>query len=270
MKRLLLLLGFGGASLLLAPAAQAQRTDSTGVKPQLNTAPPGSAPRPAQPVYTPQPTVPAPPPVEAPLPSNQQYDPNRPSGLDFPNRPGVAAPPPPVRKYFIYSNFGLGYSSSYGYGVFNASIAPAVGYQVTDRFAFGPGFSYIYSNYSFPNSLRQFGYPSSLGLNSFGLKAFAQYRVIDQFFIHAEYEVTNAQALAERPIGPQQVELIKVKQTYYTPLAGVGYRQQLGERVAADILLLYNFNNGIDNYGNRTSPYGQPEIRFNFLYRFGR
>ncbi|SNC63515.1 hypothetical protein SAMN06265337_0892 [Hymenobacter gelipurpurascens] len=272
MKRLLLVLSLGGAGLWLAPTAHAQRTDSTGVKPQLNTAPPGAVPRPApqQPVNSPQPTVPVPQPIEAPLPSGSQYDPNRPSGLDLPNRPGVAAPPPPLRKYFLYSNFGLGYSSVNESGLFNASIGPALGYQVNERFAFGPGFSYVFNNYSFPDYFRQAGYPSNLSLHSFGLKAFAQYRVVSQFFVHAEYEVTRAQAYGIRDnINTQQVEIFKVNRTYQTPLAGVGYRQDLGERVAADILVLYNFNDGIDAYGNRTSPYSQPVIRFNFLYRLG-
>jgi hypothetical protein len=272
MKRILLVIGLGGAGFWLTPAAQAQVRDSTRVKPQLNTAPPGAAPRPAQqpPATTPAPVVPAPAPVEAPLPSGNQYDPNRPSGLSFPDRPGVAAPPPPLRKYLVYSNFGLGYSSVNGAGLFNASIGPALGYQVNDRFAFGPGISYVFNNYSFPDYARQSGYPKNLSLHSFGVKAFAQYRVISQFFIHAEYEVTRAQAYAIRDINAQQLEIFKVNRTYYTPLAGIGYRQDLGERVAADILLLYNFNDGVDAYGNATSPYSQPVIRFNFLYRFGR
>ncbi|WP_052695508.1 hypothetical protein [Hymenobacter sp. AT01-02] len=276
MKRLLFLLALGGAGLRWAPASKAQGTDTTRtVKPQLNTAPPGStvpasAPRPAAtptpaPVYTPAPA----PSVPAPQP-NQGYDPNRPSGLDLPDRPGVAAPPPPLRKWFVYSNFGLGYSSISGAGLFNASIGPAIGYQVTDRFAIGPGLSYIYNHYSFPDDIRQYGYPSSLSLHSLGIKAFAQYRVIDQFLVHLEYEVTNAQAYAERVISAQQVEIIKVNRTYQTPLAGIGYRQELGERIAADILLLYNFNDGVDRYGNSLSPYSQPVIRFNFLYRLGR
>lgn len=92
-KHLLFLAVLSGVSLGLAPALRAQTTDTTRtVKPQLNTAPPGAAPAPRQPapVYQPTPAYPATPDPNVPA-SRQPYDPTRPSGMDLPQRPGVAA-----------------------------------------------------------------------------------------------------------------------------------------------------------------------------------
>ncbi|NVO84252.1 hypothetical protein [Hymenobacter terrestris] len=275
MKRLLFSLLLGGTGLVLVPtAARAQTTTPTDtvrtVKPQLNTTPPGSAParRRREPATAPNEPLPVPtaPPVYQPDPnvpaSRAPYDPNRPSGMDLPQRAGVAPPPPPLRKYFLYTNFGLGYSSYAGDGQFNASIAPAIGYRVTEKFAIGPGISYSYINVSYSPFNQQFGYPEKIRYNNLGLKAFAQYMVYKQFFVHAEYEVTRLRGEATFAQG----SMITSNTTATTPLGGAGYRSQFGERFAADIVVLYNFNDGIDNQGNRKSPYGQPEIRFNFLF----
>ncbi|MET4104908.1 hypothetical protein [Hymenobacter sp. UYP22] len=255
MKRLFFLMLMSGAGLVgLAPTVSAQTTDTTRtVKPQLNTAPPGTAPtpRPQQPVYqpAPAPTVPTAPDPNVPA-SNMPYDPNRPSGLSLPERPGVAAPPPPLRKYFLYTNFGLGFSSYGGYSQFSGSIAPAIGYRFTEKFAAGPGISYAYNSYS----ARGF---QSIKTNSLGLKAFAQYIVYKQFFLHAEYEVTKAEVLFQ---DPSTGYLYPGKLTVRTPLAGAGYRNRFSDRAAADIVVLYNFNDGINDI------YGQPVIRFSFLF----
>ncbi|MCA8830116.1 hypothetical protein [Hymenobacter pini] len=253
MKRLFFLMLIGGASLVgLAPTVSAQTTDTTRtVKPQLNTAPPGAAPapRPQQPVYQPAPVAPTTPDPNVPA-SNMPYDPNKPSGMDLPQRPGVAAPPPPLRRWFLYSNFGLGFSSIYGFSQFSASAAPAIGYRFTERFAAGPGISYAYNSYS----ARGF---DGIKTNSVGVKGFAQFIVYQQFFLHAEYEVTKAEVLFQDPASGQ---LFKGKLNVNTPLAGVGYRTRFSDRAAADITVLYNFNDGINDI------YGQPVIRFSFLF----
>jgi hypothetical protein len=261
-----------GAGLLAAPTAFAQRTDTTSTaKPQLNTAPPGTAPRPAPTPTTPAPRqqeqqvpVPAPPPANEPIPSRPST--SSPSGLELPQRPGVAAPPPPLRKYFLYTNFGLGYTSYYGDGQFNASIAPALGIRLTEKFSVGPGISYSYTNIQYSDYNQQvFNYPSKVISNNFGLKAFAQYMVYKQFFLHAEYEVTRT--TAKFGLQGQGYEITR---TLKTPLAGAGYRNSFSDRIAADIVVLYNFNDGVNNDGSSTSPYGQPEIRLNLLVNLGK
>jgi hypothetical protein len=56
----------------------------------------------------------------------------------------------------------------------------------------------------------------------------------------------------------------KVTRSVQTPLLGAGYRSQISNRAAADIVLLYNFQ---DDYN---SIYPNPVIRFNFLFNIGR
>ncbi|MDB5236688.1 MAG: hypothetical protein JWR44_3681 [Hymenobacter sp.] len=262
MKRHLLpLLLLAGVAALPAHRALAQD------KPVLNTAPPGPPVTPRAPEPTPAP-VPAAEPVPA-QPSAPGYPTaqptqDAPSGLDFPNRKatkaGGAEDKPPTKK-FLYTNFGLGFNSYNGISQFNVSAAPAVGFRITDKFAIGPGISYAYSSFSVPDGyiLNQAG-ENSISTSSLGLKAFAQYIVYKEFFVHAEYEVTNAQLLADDGYGGVQ----KINKTVTSPLAGVGYRQYLGDKAAIDIVGLYNFDNTI------YSLYPGLVMRFSFLFNFGR
>lgn len=269
MKRILLPWALAGATFLLAPAAAFAQTDSTArpapAKPQLNTAPP-AAPVPATPPPTqqreyearPAVPVPAPPPVEEPLPTQNNPNPNSPSGLEFPEGSRASEQPKPLRRYFLYANFGLGYNGSSAYGSqFSASIAPAIGYRINKRLAVGPGLSYAFNNYTVPDRFRPAGTPSSYQTNNIGVKAFTQFIFYKDFFLHGEYEVTRAEVLFQ----DQNTGVISTgKLTVNTPLAGIGYRSRFSDRAAADIVVLYNFNDGIDDI------YGQPVIRFSFLF----
>jgi hypothetical protein len=258
MKRIFFALTLAGASLALAPTtARAQ-----DVKPELNTAPPGTAPRPAQPA--PRPAVPVPAPTDEPLPApTVKPTPNSPSGLEFPKGTSSAEQPKPVYKYFLYGNVNLGYTSENTIigtvGQFNAGIGPSIGYRITDKLAAGPGINYTYNLYSFEGG-------PNLKRNTLGLKVFAQYIVYKQFFLHAEYEATKAESFNIIITSPRTYALELLNRNYRTPLAGIGYRSELSDRFAADIVVLYNFNNGYSSDGSPLSPYGQPVIRFNLLY----
>ena len=266
MKRLLLPLLLSAAALLPGRALAQQ-------KPALNTAPPGTTPPPVQrlpaadtanvaptiPVYTPAPAgQPAPTPAALPQPSQ-----GSPSGFELPGREqarqAAQQHADQYTKLFIYSGIGLGYSSFYGYSNFNFGISPALGYRINDRLSVGPGITYTYNHYGQDNGY--YGGPSSsINTSSYGVKVFGQLMVIDNFFIHAEYESTNAQFVT---VDQNNVYTGTVRRTVQTPLAGVGYRSQFSNRAAADIVLLYNFK---DNYN---SIYPNPVIRFNFLFNIG-
>lgn len=262
MKRYLLLTALGSLALLAPSRAQAQE------KPVLNTAP--SVPTPA-PVLTPVPAVvPSAPldtvrrrpaaaqPTEAlPTPSY-----NSPSGFDLPERErkrqALQQHAEMYSKYFVYTGLGLGYTSYYGISQFSFSMSPAIGYRVTERFAIGPGISYAYNNYGYDTSINT---TQHISASSFGVKVFAQYIVYKQFFAHAEYESTRAEFPTYYSNGAPTGEKASVQ--VQTPLLGVGYRSQISNRAAADILLLYNFK---DDY---TSIYPNPVVRFNFLFNIG-
>ncbi|WP_400190994.1 hypothetical protein [Hymenobacter sp. B81] len=299
MKRFLLAALAGPALLLAVPAALAQRTDSTYVKPQLNTAPPGPPARPPQPTrpapttapVTPAPTTPAAPPsggidddgrpAQA-LPGQPSRPATPPAprtgtGIDDDGRPaerlpstgqvpGAQSAERPPSKYFIYGNLSLGLSSNSVGGVqYNLGGAPALGYRLNKRVAVGPGLVYSYTGYTVPASNSGTGARQNISANNIGLKVFGQVIVIDQFFLHAEYEVTRAQIIREVLTGPNTIAVLRSNATVRTPLLGAGYRQSLGDRAAADIALLYNFNDGLE-----ANIYGQPVIRFSFLFDIGK
>jgi len=263
MKRHLLpLLLLVGVAALPARHAQAQE------KPVLNTAPPGPPPA------TPRTTEPAPataPAPTTPATTTEEFPtakptPDSPSGLSFPNRndtkAGGAESRPPTKK-FLYTNFGLGLSSSGELTQFNISAAPAIGFRITDKFAVGPGISYAYSSFSLPDNSRfvlTADGGKSISTNSVGFKAFAQYIVYKEFFVHAEYEVTNAQVITQ----DSSLYFTKSSRTITTPLAGVGYRQQIGDKAAVDIVGLYNFGSTFN------SLYPPLVLRFSFLFNFGK
>ena len=165
----------------------------------------------------------------------------------------------------MYTNFGLGFASTDKLNQFNASISPAVGFRISNKFAVGPGISYAYSSYSLSNQARSAGYSlnrqgdKSISSSSVGLKGFAQYIVYKEFFIHAEYEVTNAQLIGNDING-----YYKYNRTVTTPLAGIGYRSYLGQDAAIDIVGLYNFDTTL------YSLYPPLVIRFSFLFNFGK
>ncbi|MFD2720187.1 hypothetical protein ACFST9_15795 [Hymenobacter monticola] len=246
------------------PAHKAQAQD----KPVLNSAPPGPPPAPPRPVEpTPAPApVPATQPVPEPATTAPMPQPSAdsPSGLELPDREkerkAAQEKAEMNTRLFVYSGFGLGYSSYGGQSQFDFSISPALGYRLNDRIAVGPGLSYAYSNYGFSNSAGQ--NVANISTKSIGVKVFGQIKVINQFLVHAEFENTRAQLLEVDQQG--YVTGRVVTRTVQTPLAGLGYRQQFSTRAAADILLLYNFQ---DDY-NRI--YSNPVIRFNFLFNIGR
>lgn len=271
MKRLLFPSLLGAVALLAPGRSLAQN------KPVLNTAPivipapaPVVTPVPPTPVTTPAttpetPVTPTPATLPDTTPSTNLPTPDTysPSGLELPDRElkrkALQQHADQYTKTFVYSGIGLGYSSFYGLSNFNFSISPAIGYRVSDRFSIGPGISYAYNYYGADNGN---GTSTSFNTSSFGVKGFAQFMVYNQFFLHAEYEVTRAEFLAVDNYG--NITGGKVSRSIQTPLLGVGYRSQISNRAAADIVLLYNFQ---DNYN---SIYPNPVIRFNFLFNIGR
>jgi hypothetical protein len=266
MKRLFFPLLLGAVALLAPGRSLAQE------KPVLNSAP-VVAPTPTPVVPAPTPVSPVTPaetpvaPAQAPAATpDPAYDPmpsqSSPSGLELPGREqarkAAQQHAEQFTKLFVYSGIGLGYSSLYGYSNFNFSISPAIGYRINDRLSVGPGISYAYNYYGTDDG---YGHKSSINTSNFGVKAFAQFMVYKQFFLHGEYEVTKAQLLT---VDQNGYYAGTVSRSIQTPLLGVGYRSQISNRAAADIVVLYNFQ---DDYN---SIYPNPVIRFNFLFNIGR
>ncbi|AWM32375.1 hypothetical protein [Hymenobacter nivis] len=258
--------------------AHAQERPVLGAPPVVLPAPTAPAPAPARPVdaaptapeipvYTAPGTRPTQPAVQPQTQPPVIIEPSNssPSGLELPGREqarkAAQQHAEQYTRFFIYSGFGLGYSSFSGISQFSGSLSPALGIRLTDRISVGPGISYAYNNYGFGNYYGG-GPTTHISTNNIGVKVFGQVRVIDQFFVHAEYETTRAQLLEQDQNG--NLTGRTVSRTVQTPLAGVGYRSQISNRAAADIVILYNFQDGYN------SIYSNPVIRFNFLFNIGK
>ena len=116
--------------------------------------------------------------------------------------------------------------------------SPILGYMFTDKISAGIGITYLY----YQNNT--FNYKSSI----YGGRLFGRYFVIDQLFLHAEYEVLNLQVYND------------VKKAYsreFAPglLLGAGYSQLVGGTVRLNLMVLWDVIE--DDY----YPYTNPIIR---------
>lgn len=159
-------------------------------------------------------------------------------------RPGEEEPQALLDRMFWGGSFGL------QFGTFtNISLLPVLGYRATETFWLGVGGVYHYRSFR------------GNRMHNYGGRAFAQQQVFNNFLIHGEYE----QVSVEYPVYNSGTGMYDFSRRYIgIPMAGLGYRQRIGERGAADILLLYNFND------SNASPYSNPIIRAGFSFPFRR
>lgn len=157
-------------------------------------------------------------------------------------RPGEEPPKALIDRMFWGGSFGL------QFGTFtNISLLPVVGYRATETFWLGIGGVYHYQSFRGER------------MHNYGGRVFAQQQIFENFLIHGEFE----QLSVELPLMNYNTGVYEFSRRFIgIPMAGLGYRQRIGERGAADILLLYNFN---DSYA---SPYSNPVIRAGFSFPF--
>jgi hypothetical protein len=124
----------------------------------------------------------------------------------------------------------------------SVNVSPIVGYRITNRLSAGIGGTYQYHND------RSFGQSFTTSIYGGGL--FARFRVVDQVFLHAEYERLSLESFR---FGGE-VERARFWEDNY--FLGVGYRLRLGERVFFNIIVLYNFNQDSQAY------FQNPILRF--------
>lgn len=122
-------------------------------------------------------------------------------------------------------------------------IRPLIGYKITDSWAVGITATYIYYKDSY------YDYKT----NIYGGSIFTRYyvEIIDNVFLHGEYEVLNYDA----PYLDMSGHIYYKRITANNVLIGGGYSFPLGENSSVDLLLLYNLNE------NEQSLYSNPIIR---------
>lgn len=147
---------------------------------------------------------------------------------------GNTLPPYSLSDHLVYGgNLGLSFGN-----ITNISVSPLVGYKVTDKFIPGVGFTYNYLKFNYP------GY-SEESINIYGGSIWARYYVLDNIFLHGEYEALNG----------EWDPYFRPGYRYYlnSLLVGGGYRESFGN-LSSYILVLYNVTY------NEDSPYPSPLI----------
>lgn len=141
-------------------------------------------------------------------------------------------------RIFTGGNMGL------QFGTFTfIDISPLIGYRITDRFSSGIGITYRYMRQAYQTRV----YQNSIT----GGRIFARYSVLNNLFLHNEYEILKSNWYLNQ-------RLFSVKSL----LTGVGYSQPIGERSAFTIMGLWNI------YYKPIAIYNNPIIRVGFNVGF--
>lgn len=116
-------------------------------------------------------------------------------------------------------------------------VSPLIGYRITDDLVAGIGVTYMYFRQRYNTQV----YQTSL----YGGRVFANYAILENVFLHGEYEVLNYDYY-------DFLSQENSRAWFGTPLLGGGYRQPISDRAAFMIFALYALNSD-----NPRSPYYQ-------------
>ncbi|CAN5232076.1 hypothetical protein BH09BAC5_BH09BAC5_16260 [soil metagenome] len=130
-------------------------------------------------------------------------------------------------------NMGLNFGN-----VTSISISPMIGYKVTERFIPGIGATYNYLKFHYQ------GYQSE-AIHIYGGSIWARYYILDNIFLHGEYEALNG----------EWDPYFRPNYRYYlnSVFLGGGYRQSMGN-LSTYVLVLYNVTY------SQNSPYPSPLV----------
>jgi hypothetical protein len=132
---------------------------------------------------------------------------------------------------------GLGFGSVQDF----FSVSPVIGYRLTAKLLAGTGVTYRYTNYKVVRP--------SIKLNDYGINPFLRFTVYRNIFIQTEFEHLNY----EYPVTLSET----TRRTFESFLAGGGFIQPLGNRLAFYLMALYNFSY---QESIQYSPYDSPIV----------
>jgi hypothetical protein len=167
---------------------------------------------------------------------------------------------------FDWSRIVVGGTLGFGMGdnTLAFSVAPVIGYRITDKLAAGIGFGYQYYkqkdffqivDYN-TNNIYYRDYKASM----MSASVWARYLIFDKLFVHAEYE-HNFFSFNDYQFNYNtgQIDASKLRINVPSVLLGVGYRQPISENASVYIMGFY------DVLQKEYSPYKgsiQPRIGF--------
>jgi hypothetical protein len=154
---------------------------------------------------------------------------------------------PLKERITIGGGLGLGFGSDQDF----ISVAPMIGYRVTERFLAGSGFTYRYTKFKF--------FDPAIKLTDYGVNPFLRYTIFNNVFVQTEFEHLNF----EYPTSPEE----SVRKTFNSFMAGGGFLQPMGDRASFFLMALYNFSYKEPGPNDFYSPYYSPLVLragFNF------
>ena len=160
---------------------------------------------------------------------------------------GVSRHPEPKSSFAERLFYGGDLSLNFG-DVTYIYLAPTIGYKITPKFGVGLGPSYSYLN---DKRIKNYHYETS----TYGGRAFAQYRIIEQALLYSEYELVNAEV-------PNALQTKLIRANIISLLAGGGYIAPIGEHSNFTIMALWNLAPSPYSY------YNNPVIRAGFNIGF--
>lgn len=160
---------------------------------------------------------------------------------------GVMQPPKPKTPLSDRLFYGGDLSLNFG-DVTYIYLAPTIGYKITPKFGMGLG-----PSYSYLNDKRYAGYHYET--STYGGRAFAQYRIIEQALLYTEYELVNAEVY-----NLLQTKLIRAN--IGSLFVGGGYIAPIGANSNFTIMGLWNVAPSDYSY------YENPIIRAGFNIGF--
>jgi hypothetical protein len=142
----------------------------------------------------------------------------------------------------IYTGGGL--SMSFGNAYSYVTVAPMIGYRISNELSVGTAFSYRYRKDKIYD----------LTLNDYGINPFIRYNVFTNYFLQAEYEYLNYELAL---INSSTYEIFNIRKNFSSVLVGGGVSQPIGSRAFFNLTVLYNLSYvASDPY----SPYSSPLV----------
>lgn len=131
-------------------------------------------------------------------------------------------------RFWYGGGLGLGFNNNGQSSQFDFSLSPMVGYKITPEFSVGPrvelSYTHFRTNLGSSNVFKT-------NLLSYGVGIFTRYKVFNQFFAHAEYQVESRQQ-------PLNFNGDKIRTRFNNFYLGGGYTS--GGQIGYEISLLYN------------------------------